>query len=631
MSEKKEKKYIIDNPVLMAEWDWEKNSALGLNPNKLSCGSHQKAFWICKKHNTKYPQVIRDKVRGQLTCKLCFEEREFEPRRKRYIANKKVLAETHPHLVEEWIICEDPKITPYNCVAGTNKKVVWKCKKCGGEYDAYISNRVLKKTGCRYCSGQAVLQGKNDLQTTNPELAKEWSNKNTIKPTEVTAGSNTLVYWICNLGHKDYPMRIKQRRNGQGCPICAMQSQTSFPEQAVYFYLKKVFPDATNRFVFEKKYEIDIYIPSIKLGVEYNGYFSHKGKELKDKTKKEILRKNGISLITIKEYKNETEKINADFYIHERTNTKDLNLLIHNVFEYLHKDINFEINVTKDMISIKEQYVMKKKEKSIATIRPDLVKEWDFANNGKITPDMVTVGSNIEYSWICPICKKTYLCSPKNKVRGRSCPAHRNKIIIKGSNDFASKYPQLLKYWDYENNNIKPDEVYYNSTKIFNWICDKGHHYPSSIANIVKSKGCPICLNKRVLKGFNDLLSQNPKLAEEWDYELNSIKPDEIYYKNQSASIHWICKKCGHKWVSKISQRTDCPSCKKQRLSINVYNISDASFYGTFKNARELCNHFGIEYNKQHGNIIQICKRKQKSLLGKYVLRHPYDDEFFNL
>ena len=46
------------------------------------------------------------------------------------------------------------------------------------------------------------------------------------------------------------------------------------------------------------------------------------------------------------------------------------------------------------------------------------------------------------------------------------------------------------------------------------------------------------------------------------------------------------------------------------------------------KSARELCEHLGLGYNKQHGNIFQIIKRKQKSLLGKYILRHPYDDEF---
>ena len=39
-----EKKYIIDNPALMAEWDWEKNNAIGLDSCKLTIGFHKQKF-----------------------------------------------------------------------------------------------------------------------------------------------------------------------------------------------------------------------------------------------------------------------------------------------------------------------------------------------------------------------------------------------------------------------------------------------------------------------------------------------------------------------------------------------------------------------------------------------------------
>ena len=44
----KEKKYLID-PTLMAEWNYEKNNELGLDPKPLTCSSHKKAWWVCKK------------------------------------------------------------------------------------------------------------------------------------------------------------------------------------------------------------------------------------------------------------------------------------------------------------------------------------------------------------------------------------------------------------------------------------------------------------------------------------------------------------------------------------------------------------------------------------------------------
>ena len=46
-----EKKYVIDNAELMAEWNWEKNNSMGLNPQLLTIGCHTKAWWICEKND----------------------------------------------------------------------------------------------------------------------------------------------------------------------------------------------------------------------------------------------------------------------------------------------------------------------------------------------------------------------------------------------------------------------------------------------------------------------------------------------------------------------------------------------------------------------------------------------------
>ena len=37
-----EKKYVIDNAELMAEWNWEKNNELGIDPKTLTLGSEKK-------------------------------------------------------------------------------------------------------------------------------------------------------------------------------------------------------------------------------------------------------------------------------------------------------------------------------------------------------------------------------------------------------------------------------------------------------------------------------------------------------------------------------------------------------------------------------------------------------------
>jgi len=65
MAEKKEKQYVSDNARLMAEWNWEKNSEIALDPCKLTTGSHKYASWICASHKTKFEQEIRARTKGE--------------------------------------------------------------------------------------------------------------------------------------------------------------------------------------------------------------------------------------------------------------------------------------------------------------------------------------------------------------------------------------------------------------------------------------------------------------------------------------------------------------------------------------------------------------------------------------
>ena len=67
MADKKEKKYLIDNPTLMAEWNWEKNS--DLRPEDFTANSGKKVWWKCSKGH-EWQAVIADRNRGN-GCPYC--------------------------------------------------------------------------------------------------------------------------------------------------------------------------------------------------------------------------------------------------------------------------------------------------------------------------------------------------------------------------------------------------------------------------------------------------------------------------------------------------------------------------------------------------------------------------------
>ena len=129
---------------------------------------------------------------------------------------RKSLAEERPDLLFQWD--RGNTISPFKVSAGSHKKVWWKCNK-GHSWEAIVKNRV-NGSGCPYCKHRAVLKGYNDLATINPSLAKSWSPKNKLKPSEVSPSSNIEVLWVCETGH-EWAARVADRNEGHGCPYCA--------------------------------------------------------------------------------------------------------------------------------------------------------------------------------------------------------------------------------------------------------------------------------------------------------------------------------------------------------------------------------------------------------------------------
>lgn len=190
----------------------------------------------------------------------------------------------------------------------SNKKVQWKCKKCGGVWEQSPNIKFKRGTnGCPYCGGLRVLKGYNDLATLRPDLVLDWDfNKNVIKPDEVTTGSSKVVWWRCHICSCSWKACIATRtRSGRellGCPDCATArstSGTSVPEIQVFTELSKLF--TCKHRVHLDKCEFDILCEDYKFAVEYDGYVWHKDKFKRDLYKNGVLENNGYILFRIRD------------------------------------------------------------------------------------------------------------------------------------------------------------------------------------------------------------------------------------------------------------------------------------------------------------------------------------------
>ena len=78
----------------------------------------------------------------------------------------------------------------------------------------------------------------------------------------------------------------------------------SLPEKTLTYYMLMLFPDAIESYqsIFLGSKEIDIFIPSLNLGIEYDGGYWHKNKLDDDIDKNNLCEDENIELIRIREY-----------------------------------------------------------------------------------------------------------------------------------------------------------------------------------------------------------------------------------------------------------------------------------------------------------------------------------------
>ena len=568
---------LKDNNELMNEYNYEKNTGFILD--KIKLGSSKKIWWKCSSCNNEWEATPKNRFRGGTGCPVCGLKKIGINRKKAIIEKNGSLFDNRPDLSKEWNYKKNYPLTPKDVSVGSKQKVWWICQN-GHEWESAIYSRTAGH-GCIYCTRQKTIIGENDLPTTNPELLKEWDYKKNIdiKPENVMSGSNQKVWWICPLGHS-WKTTVAKRSGGTGCPHCYSEYGTSFPEQAILYYLSKVTEVESRRKV--ENQEIDIYLPLLNIGFEYDGSYYHENEKSKYKEKRKnlIIEQNDIDLYHIKESdKNYYDKSNKIIYCVVDRKYKYLEVVLENIQKIINKRIE-DIDIERDQVDIYNLYVKKIKDNNFTILHPELLKEWDYNRNGELLPESLSAGSNKRVWWICSKCGSSFFTSVGRRIEYSKCPYCSAKKVNE-TNCLETRFPILVKYWDYNlNESLLPSSVYYSSRISVWWKCEKcGKSYKMSICSRIKSKTnyCFDCKHEHIgdmnrvnsISENNSLYINRPDLVKEWNYDKNyPLTPKDVTTMS-GKKVWWVCAKCKSEWQSTIYNRslgTGCPECYKNNL-----------------------------------------------------------------
>ena len=604
--------YCINNDLqyLLEEWDYQNNH--GKTPSDYSFGSKQEVFWICRYCGSSFPSRINTRVRYRTqSCTECAKKQSWKTRHEKLICEKN-LATEFPNISAEWDYELNTGITPEDVTKGTRDVYYWKCPNGHPSYPARVANRAINGTGCPVCSGRKLLAGINDLATVNPRLASQWDyEKNYPKtPQEVFPRSGKKYWWICPLCGESYQAIVSNRAAGKAHDKCSKKG-SSFPEQAIYYYVKKIFSDAVSRDT-SFGYELDVYIPSINVAVEYDGVKYHEGQEkLERDNKKDALCENAdVKLFRFRDPV--LPDTNSAIRITCPDKRESVGEGIRELLAQLSPESKIAVDPQKEYYEILDNTLLVQKEKSIVVTHPKIAEEWHPTMNLPLTREKVTSGMSVDVWWVCPACEKPYLAKMYSRKAGRGCPdcgrkssAKNRSLTAAKKNNFLLQYRELAKEIFIEDNpGLDISNLAAGSGGEIIWRCRQcGKPFPASIKHRAEGTGCPVCGRERTRKA-----AERAVINLDTGERFESLTKAAESVGGDKRNIHACCsgrtkKAYGYRW-----QYAD-DKTRKRPIGMIIHNIETNELFSTIQEAAN-------KYGCNRSSISSALNGKTKTSMG---------------
>lgn len=202
----------------------------------------------------------------------------------------------------------------------------------------------------------------------------------------------------------------------------------------------------------------------------------------------------------------------------------------------------------------------------LASLFPEVAAEWSDRNL-PLKPTDVMAFANKKVWWKCSHGHEWYTLI-STRSGGSKCPYCSGITVLPGFNDFQTLYPELAEEWSEQNAPLTPDRISVKSRQNVWWKCKVcGHEWKSVIYSRTKGTTCPVCADRAVKEGYNDLATTDPHLIPEWDFEQNKKLSPYHISRNSLYSVWWRCKH-GHTWKATVADRAingeDCRICEAE-------------------------------------------------------------------
>ena len=193
----------------------------------------------------------------------------------------------------------------------------------------------------------------------------------------------------------------------------------------------------------------------------------------------------------------------------------------------------------------------------------NLMKEWNWSRDNELglNPEELYCDSHKKVWWACDNGHE-WEAAVYKRNDGYNCPYCSNRKVLVGYNDLVTTNPELAKQWHpTKNGGLTPQDVTASSNKSVWWICDEGHEWKATVKDRKNGIGCPYCSGKKVLSGYNDLVTANPEPSKQWYQAKNGDLTPQNVATSSHKKVWWVCNN-GHEFEAAIYNYVNGYGCK---------------------------------------------------------------------
>lgn len=544
--------YDVDYPELVPLYS--PNNPIPLNEVR---GVKAKFLWICPKHGEyeqKLGHMIRALKNGTIGCPYC---NGFKVRREDSAGAKA------PELIKEWASSNES--TLYEYAPNSKYLATWCCPDCGTKWKAPIYVRVQGYSKC------PTYYGNKTFKERYPELEKFYSKDNDFPYEDGVVSDHTYRLWICEHGHEFEDSFNNIYKRGFRCPYCesvkVLQGFNDF---------------ATLEPEYAKDYDetLNGNTASDVLINNRPAYFKCKnGHSFKCPVIQHI-KSNGVCPICngtfLQKGTNDLATIYPAvilFWDYEKNEKRPDQVLatLDNSYHFVCSNGHHFKCTLRELVEndfhcpVCEGKRVDPEKTSLQALNPELASE--FSVNNKSTASQIAFDTSKKVLWTCRGEDYLYPVNER-KIGDNSCPYCNHTKLKSGVNDLTITNPQLASEFS-PRNDKKANEVGEWQVYEVYWICSEcGTEYYAKIRDrSVGDASCPVCANKRVEKGINDLATTDPDIAAL--LSPNNERKADTFMRSSSMGAKWICPTCGGEYFGVVKDMVnglvECPYCNNQK------------------------------------------------------------------